>query len=175
MPCWSWQYCPFKLKTWKPQSVADRILIHHHTSHPSRSVFLVYDQRHCMNHKKGVVAGICCLWTPRGTNKLFLCMICFSSEVQLKQTKSIIIRLFREPDTQNWKSSDTREPVNNFYIKQKLASLWKPFWYHVINHKGNWLGTFLDTFWMKREKFTRAGFERATSGLTCRCSTNWAN
>ena len=30
--------------------------------------------------------------------------------------------------------------------------------YHVINHK-----------------FTRAGFEPATSGLTCRRSTNWAN
>ena len=31
--------------------------------------------------------------------------------------------------------------------------------YHVINHKGNWLGTFLDKFWMNREKLTRAGFE----------------
>ena len=24
--------------------------------------------------------------------------------------------------------------------------------YHVINHKGNWLGTFLDNFWMNKEK-----------------------
>ena len=30
---------------------------------------------------------------------------------------------------------------------------------------GNWLGTFLNTFWMNQEKFNRAGFERATSGL----------
>ena len=30
-------------------------------------------------------------------------------------------------------------------------------------------------FWMDKEKLTRAGFEPATSGLTCRCSTNWAN
>ena len=45
--------------------------------------------------------------------------------------------------------------------------------YHVL--KGNWLGTYLDTFLMKREKFTRAGFEPATSGLTCRRSTDWAN
>ena len=27
-------------------------------------------------------------------------------------------------------------------------------------------------FWMNKEKFTRAGFEPATSGLTCRSSTN---
>ena len=45
--------------------------------------------------------------------------------------------------------------------------------FHVINHKGNWLGTFFETFWMNKEKFTRAGF--ATSGLTCWHSTNWAN
>ena len=32
-----------------------------------------------------------------------------------------------------------------------------------------------DKFWMNKEKFTRAGFESATSGLTCRRSTNWAN
>ena len=31
---------------------------------------------------------------------------------------------------------------------------------------------FQDKFWMNKEKFTRAGFERATSGLTCRCFTN---
>ena len=31
--------------------------------------------------------------------------------------------------------------------------------YHVMNHKGNWLGTFLDKFWMNKDKFTRAGFE----------------
>ena len=37
--------------------------------------------------------------------------------------------------------------------------------YHVMNHKGNWLGTFLDKFWMNKEKFTRVGFEPATSGL----------
>ena len=35
---------------------------------------------------------------------------------------------------------------------------------HVMNHKGNWLGTCLDTFWMNKETFTRAGFEPATSG-----------
>ena len=28
-----------------------------------------------------------------------------------------------------------------------------------MNHKGNWQGTFLDKFWMNKEKFTRAGFE----------------
>ena len=27
-------------------------------------------------------------------------------------------------------------------------------------------------FWMNKEKLTRAGFEPATSGLTCRRSTN---
>ena len=31
---------------------------------------------------------------------------------------------------------------------------------------------FLDKFWMNKDKFTKAGFEPATSGLTCRCSTN---
>ena len=30
-----------------------------------------------------------------------------------------------------------------------------------MNHKGNWQGTFLDTCWMNKEKFTRAGFEPA--------------
>ena len=30
----------------------------------------------------------------------------------------------------------------------------------------------LDKFWMNKEKLTRAGFEPATSRLTCRCSTN---
>ena len=34
---------------------------------------------------------------------------------------------------------------------------------------------FVPIFWMNTEKLTRAGFEPATSGLTCRCSTNWAN
>ena len=29
-----------------------------------------------------------------------------------------------------------------------------------------------NTFWMNKEKFTRTGFEPATSGLTCRCSAN---
>ena len=29
------------------------------------------------------------------------------------------------------------------------------------------------TFWMNKEQFTRAGLEPATSGLTCRYSTNW--
>ena len=33
----------------------------------------------------------------------------------------------------------------------------------VWNHFG--------TFWINKVKFTRAGFEPATSGLTCRCST----
>ena len=49
--------------------------------------------------------------------------------------------------------------------------------YRVINHKGNWLGTFLDTFWVNKEKFTRA--ERDLNlrpfGLTCWRSTKWAN
>ena len=47
--------------------------------------------------------------------------------------------------------------------------------YNAMNHKGNWLGT--HTFWMNKDKITRAGFEPATplaSELTCRCSTNWA-
>ena len=30
----------------------------------------------------------------------------------------------------------------------------------------------LNTFWMNKENGTRTGFEPATSGLTCRCSTN---
>ena len=34
-----------------------------------------------------------------------------------------------------------------------------------MNHKGNWLGTFLDKFWMNKEQFTRARFESATSGI----------
>ena len=38
--------------------------------------------------------------------------------------------------------------------------------YHVMNHKGNWLGTFLEKFLMNKEKYTIAGFEPATSGLT---------
>ena len=46
---------------------------------------------------------------------------------------------------------------------------------HVMNHKGNWLGAFLGKFWMNKEKFTRAGFEPATSGLTCWRTTNSAN
>ena len=29
--------------------------------------------------------------------------------------------------------------------------------YHVINHKGNRLGTFLEFFWINKEKFTRVG------------------
>ena len=32
-----------------------------------------------------------------------------------------------------------------------------------MNHKGNWLGKSLDKFGMNKEKFTRAGFEPATS------------
>ena len=32
-------------------------------------------------------------------------------------------------------------------------------YHHVISHKGNWLGTFFDQFWMDKEKFTRVGFE----------------
>ena len=44
-----------------------------------------------------------------------------------------------------------------------------------MNHKGNWMGTFLEKFWMDKAKFTRAGLEPATSGLMCRRSTNWAN
>ena len=35
--------------------------------------------------------------------------------------------------------------------------------------------TVLDKLWVNKEKLTRAGFELATSGLTCRRSTNWAN
>ena len=27
-------------------------------------------------------------------------------------------------------------------------------------------------FWMNKDKLTRVGLEPATSGLTCRCSTN---
>ena len=30
---------------------------------------------------------------------------------------------------------------------------------HVINHKGNWLGTDFRYIWMNKEKFTRAGLE----------------
>ena len=33
-------------------------------------------------------------------------------------------------------------------------------------------GYILDTFWKNKEEFTRAGFEPATSRLTCRRSTN---
>ena len=47
--------------------------------------------------------------------------------------------------------------------------------YHEINPKGNWLGKCLDTFWINKEIFTRAGFEPTTSGLTYQRSTNWAN
>ena len=47
--------------------------------------------------------------------------------------------------------------------------------YHVINHEGNWLGTFLDNLWINKETITRAEFEPATSGLTCWRSTNRAN
>ena len=50
--------------------------------------------------------------------------------------------------------------LSAFRVSVKNASQ-----YHVMNHKGNWLGTFLDNFWMNKEKFTRVGFEPATSGL----------
>ena len=36
----------------------------------------------------------------------------------------------------------------------------------------NWETHNIDKFWMNKDKFTRAGFEPATSGLTCRRSTN---
>ena len=38
--------------------------------------------------------------------------------------------------------------------------------------QGKLTGYILDKFWINKEKFTRAGFEPATSGLTCRRSTN---
>ena len=49
--------------------------------------------------------------------------------------------------------------------------------YHVINHKENWLGTFLDKFWTNKDKLIRAGFEPATPGVTCLfpgCIVPWA-
>ena len=49
------------------------------------------------------------------------------------------------------------------------------YYYHVINHKGNWLGTFFEKLLINKEKIRRARFETATSRLTCRRSTNWAN
>ena len=47
----------------------------------------------------------------------------------------------------------------------------KYYKFHVTNHKGNWLGTFLDKFWINKDKFTRVGYEPATSGLTRRIPT----
>ena len=38
--------------------------------------------------------------------------------------------------------------------------------------QGKLAGYILDKFWMNKDKFTRVGLERATSGLTCRRSTN---
>ena len=38
--------------------------------------------------------------------------------------------------------------------------------------QGKLTGYILDKCWMNKETFTRAGLEPATSGLTCRCSTN---
>ena len=35
--------------------------------------------------------------------------------------------------------------------------------HHVINHKGNWLGTLLGTFWLNKICFTTVGFEHSTS------------
>ena len=64
-------------------------------------------------------------------------------------------------------------PLSGLIISKGVKR--KVYLYHEGNHKENWLGTFLDQFWMNKEKFTGAGFEPATSGLTCRRSTNWAN
>ena len=35
------------------------------------------------------------------------------------------------------------------------------FGINIINHKGNWLGTFLDKFWMTKEKFTYEVFDHS--------------
>ena len=60
--------------------------------------------------------------------------------------------------------------------------------YRVINHKGNWLGTFLDNFWMNKEKVTgKRGLpsrdisanhmarilSTCTSTCTCRCTCTY--
>ena len=56
---------------------------------------------------------------------------------------------------------------------------WKGYFFHDFvlscNKPQGWLGIFLDKFWTNKENLTRVGFEPATSGLTCRRSTNWAN
>ena len=41
------------------------------------------------------------------------------------------------------------------------SSIYKSINSHVINHKGNWLVKFLDTFRMNKENISRAGFEPA--------------
>ena len=49
--------------------------------------------------------------------------------------------------------------------------------YASVTYKHNHIYTNIvistgNTFWMNKEKFTRAGFEPATSVLTCQRSTN---
>ena len=52
---------------------------------------------------------------------------------------------------------------------------WINYWIEYNKSKCIFTIFSLDKFWMNKEKLTRGGFEPATSGLTCRRSTNWAN
>ena len=45
-----------------------------------------------------------------------------SSSSNLGKSKAVRFRLFPEPDTRNWKSLDTRVPVNNFVKTHKYST-----------------------------------------------------
>ena len=87
------------------------------------------------------------------------------------------------PAQSNLISSEKIILINSHFLKMmittnKLTKLWYHhiqfiFTFHVVfNRKIKWK---ISKLWMNKEKLTRAGFEPATSGLTRRRSTNWAN
>ena len=80
------------------------------------------------------------------------------------------IRRSYEHISSKWNQTNSEVGWRN--LLDFLHSVHHLYAYHVINYKENWLGTFLDQFLMNKEKLTRAGFEPATSGLTCRHSTS---